>query len=100
MFKPESNQPNQMLKILLILARRLDLVLFIKEKIICHLVNFAVPVDHKVNMIKSEKINQYGDGDTNSSWHTWNLKAWKNTEIIKDQRKDEDFTDHCKGKIY
>ena len=69
MHKPESILKNGIHKIVwnferqmdhYILARKLDLVLT-KQKRTCHLVNFAVEVDHKVKIKENEKIDKYLD---------------------------------------
>ena len=68
MHKPDSITDNERQKILLdleiqtyhpILARWPDLVLINKKKIICHLVDFAVPVDHRGKMKESKKKDKY-----------------------------------------
>ena len=91
----------------LILARRSHLVV-INMKINGHLVNFAVPVDHRGEIKVSEKIDKYldlarelkrtgqyvGDGDINCHWCAWNgpqrlvknLRNWKSEEESKPSR--------------
>ena len=70
MHKLESAQENEIHQILWdfeiqrehpILARRLDLVLINKKKRTCYLVDYPSPVDYKVKMKESEKINKYLD---------------------------------------
>ena len=69
MFKTESVLTNEINKILwnfkiqtdhLIPARRLDQVLIDKKKenIICRLLDFAIPADHKVKIKESETKNK------------------------------------------
>ena len=45
----------------LILARRPDLIIINKKKRICKIVDFAVPVDHRVNLKECEKKDKYLD---------------------------------------
>ena len=65
-------------------------MLIIKKKRICRLFDFAAPVNHKVKMKESEKIDKYLewkkktqkvgkktvqheiDSDTNNGWCPWN----------------------------
>ena len=68
------------------MARRPDLVLINKKKRTCHLVDFAVPVDHRVKVKESKKINKYLDlvrktektvehkveDRANCNWRPWN----------------------------
>ena len=70
MHKPESVLENKTHKILwdfeiqtdhLITARRPDLVLINKEKRTCHIVDFAVPADHRVKLKEIEKKDKYLD---------------------------------------
>ena len=70
MHKPESFLENETHKIIwdfevqtdhLIPARRPDLVLIDKKRKTCHLVDFAVPADHRVKMKEREKIDKYLD---------------------------------------
>ena len=70
MHKPESILENETHKILWdfdvqtdhqIPARRPDLVLIDKKRNTCHLMDFAVPADHRIKMKESEKINKYFD---------------------------------------
>ena len=44
-----------------ILTRKLDVVLINKMKRICHLVDFAVPLDHIVKIKESRRIDKYLD---------------------------------------
>ena len=85
---PESVLRDETLKILwdfeiqidhLISARRPDLVIGIKKKITCRIVEFAVPADHRIKLKEKEKRDKYldlarelkktmedeSDGDTN-----------------------------------
>ena len=66
--KPESDLENETLKILWdfeiprdhpISARKSDLVLINTKKITCHLMDFAVPTDHRGKMKVSKKIGKY-----------------------------------------
>ena len=70
MHKPELVQEIEMHKILLdfviktdslILARKPDLVLIIKKKRTCRLMNFANPADDIVEIKEREKRNKYLD---------------------------------------
>ena len=70
MHKPESVLENETHKILwdfeiqtdhLITARRPDLVLINKKKRTCHIVDFAVPADHRVKLKEIEKKDKYLD---------------------------------------
>ena len=70
MSKPESFPENEMYKILwdfeiqaddLIIARRQEREIIKKQKRPCHLVDFAVPADHRAEIKVSEKINKYSD---------------------------------------
>ena len=45
----------------LIPARRRDLIVINKRKRICKIVDFAVPVDHRINLKESEKKDKYLD---------------------------------------
>ena len=45
----------------LIPARRPDLIIINKRKRICKTVDFAVPVDHRINLKESEKKDKYID---------------------------------------
>ena len=94
MHKPELVPQNELHKILWdfeiqtnyqISIKRPDLVL-IKKKKRTYLMDFAILVDHRVEIKVSEKMNKYldlarelkkteeheGDSDTNCSWCTWN----------------------------
>ena len=42
-------------------ARRPDLIIINKNKRICKIVDFAVPVDHRINLKESEKKDNYLD---------------------------------------
>ena len=67
-------------------TKRPNLALINKIKRICHLLDLAVPVDHRVKMKESKKIVKYldlarelkkaveykGDGNTYCNWCTWN----------------------------
>ena len=68
MYKPESDLKNEIHIILrdfeiqtdhLISARRPGRVLINKKKRICNLVDFSVPMDHRVKIKEREKIDQY-----------------------------------------
>ena len=88
MHKPESVQENETHKILWdfmietdqsSLTRRFDLELICKKKKkkkkrICHLVVFAVPVDHRMKMKVSEKIDEYLDLARKLK-KLWNMKV-------------------------
>ena len=67
----------------LIVPRRPNLVIVNKKNRTCRIVDFAVPVDHRIKLKESEKRGKYfdlarelkkktmeheGDGDTNCSW--------------------------------
>ena len=54
-------------------ARRLDLVLNIKKKRICHLVDFAVLADNETKIEKSENIDKYLD----FGGELYNRKNWQ-----------------------
>ena len=56
MLKSEALPENKMHKILYPIPARTNLVL-INKKRTCHLVDFAVPADHKVKMKENEKTN-------------------------------------------
>ena len=58
----------------LIPARRPDLVLIDKKRKNRHLVNFAVPADHRVKMKESEKINKNLDL-ARELRKLWNMKV-------------------------
>ena len=45
----------------LIPARRPDLIIINKRKRICKIADFAVPVDHRINLKEGEKKNKYLD---------------------------------------
>ena len=45
----------------LILARKSDLKIINKKKRICKIIDFAVPVDHRINLKESEKKDEYLD---------------------------------------
>ena len=53
---------------------RPDLVLIDKKKRTCHLVDFAVPADHRVKMKESEKINKSLDL-ARELRKLWNMKV-------------------------
>ena len=68
MHKLEAVLENEMYKILYdfeiltdhpILARRLDLVLLNKKNRTCHLVDFVVPLDHRMKIKESKKIQVF-----------------------------------------
>ena len=42
-------------------ARRLDLIIINKKKRTCKIVDFAVPVDHRIKLKECEKKNKYLD---------------------------------------
>ena len=84
MHKPASVVENEMHKILcdfamqtdhpLISAQRLDLVLS-KKKRTYHLVDFTDPVDHRVKMKGSEKMNKYLNIVRKAKKKLWNMKV-------------------------
>ena len=45
----------------LIPAKRPDLIIIIEKKRICKIVDFAVPVNHRINLKESEKKDKYLD---------------------------------------
>ena len=45
----------------LILARRPDIIIINKKKRTCRIVDFAVPVDHRIKLKESEKKDYYLD---------------------------------------
>ena len=45
----------------LISARRPDLIIINKRKRICKIIDFAVPVDHRINLKENEKKDKYLD---------------------------------------
>ena len=69
----------------LIPARRPDLIIINKKKRICKIVDFAVPVDHRIKLKDCEKQDKYndlareleksmeheGDNYTNCDWCFW-----------------------------
>ena len=108
MHKPESIQENVRHKILRgfeiqtnypIPTRRPDQVLIKKKKRTCHLVDFAVPVNHRVKMKESKKIDKHLDPDETVE-HDGNINCtwcvWKGTG---NQRKDQDHSDPSIVKI-
>ena len=118
--KPESVWENETHKILqdfetqinhTILARRPDLILINKKKRICYLAVFVVPVDHRMKIKESEKIDKYWD----LAWglkKLWNMKVtvipivvgalgkspkvWK--KEIGNQRKNQDHPNYSSVK--
>ena len=56
-----------------ILARGPDLVLISKKKTTCHLVDFDVPVEHKVKINESKMIDKYFD-HAEELKQMWNMK--------------------------
>ena len=58
----------------LILARRLDLKIINKKKIIYKIVDFAVPVDHRINLKECEKKDMYLDLARELK-KLWNMKV-------------------------
>ena len=81
--KPESVLENETHKILwdfeiqtdhLITARRPDLVLINKKKRTCHIVDFAVPADHRVKLKEIEKKDKYLDL-TRELKKLWNMRV-------------------------
>ena len=81
--KPESVLENDTHKILwdfeiqtdhLIPARRPDLVLINKKKRMCHIVDFAVPADHRVKLKEIEKKDKYLDL-TRELKKLWNMRV-------------------------
>ena len=102
----------------LILARKRDQVLINKkkkEKKTYHRVDFTVPTDLRVKMKEKETIDKYldltgelkksikheGDGDTNSSWCTWNgsKRFRKTSEGTGNQRKNRNHPGNNIDKI-
>ena len=77
----------------LIPARRPDLIIIYEKKRICKIVDFAVPVDHRINLKECEKKDKYldlarelkkaveheSDDCTNCDWCFWH----NNKRIIK-----------------
>ena len=58
----------------LIPNRRLDLTIINKKKRICKIVDFAVPVDHRINLKESEKKDKYLDLARELK-KLWNMKV-------------------------
>ena len=58
----------------LIPARRPDLIIINKRKRICKIVDFAVPVDHIINLKESEKKDKYLDLARELK-KLWNMKV-------------------------
>ena len=58
----------------LIPARRPDLIIINKRKRICKIVDFAVPVDHRINLKESEKKDKYFDLARELK-KLWNMKV-------------------------
>ena len=58
----------------LIPARRPDLIIINKRKRICKIVDFAVPVDHRINLKECEKKNKYLDLARQLK-KLWNMKV-------------------------
>ena len=70
----------------LIPARRPDLIIINKKKRTCKIVDFAVPVDHRIKLKECEKKDKYldldrelkktvehaGDNYTSYNWCVWN----------------------------
>ena len=87
----------------------LDIALINKRYRTQHLVNLAVPVDHRVKRKESKKIDKYLDlarelkklhdmnvTDTNCHWSPWNgcQRPRKENWRIGDQRKIRNYPDH------
>ena len=49
-------------------ARRQDLIIINKKKRICKIVDFAVPVNHRINLKESEKKDKYLDWKSCGTW--------------------------------
>ena len=45
------------------------------KRIICRIVNFAVPIDHKVKLKESEKRDKYVDLARELKKNLWNMKV-------------------------
>ena len=58
----------------LIPARRPDLIIINKKKRICKIVDFAVPVNHRINLKECEKKNKYFDLARELK-KLWNMKV-------------------------
>ena len=58
----------------LIPARRPDRIIINKKKRICKIVDFAVPVNHRINLKESEKKDKYLDLATELK-KLWNMKV-------------------------
>ena len=56
-------------------ARRPDLIIINKRKRICKIVEFAVPVDHRVNLKESEKKDKYLNLARELKKKLWNMKV-------------------------
>ena len=78
-----------------------------KQKKTCHLVDFAVLADHRIKIKESEKIKRDLDLARELK-ETWNMKVTvipivvsrlgrvsEETRGIEDQKKDQNYTDHC-----
>ena len=58
----------------LISARRPDLIIILKKKRICKIVDFAVPADHRIKLEKCDKKDQYID-IARELKKLWNMKG-------------------------
>ena len=58
----------------LISAPRIDLITINKKKRICKIVDFAVPVDHRIKLKECEKKDEYLDLATELK-KLWNMKV-------------------------
>ena len=59
----------------LIPVRRPELIIINKKKIICKIVDFAVPADHRINLKESEKKDKYLDLVREFKKKLWNMKV-------------------------
>ena len=114
MHKPESVQENETPKTAILvdyspLARKPDFIL-INKKRICHLMDFAIPVDHRVKIKENKSRDKYLDLARELK-KLWNMKvtvvpivvdalgtvppkSGKETGETQDQRKNKDHPDH------
>ena len=63
-----------MIMIIIIPARRPGLIIINKKKKICKIVDFAVPVDHRIKLKESEKKDKYLDLARELK-KLWNMKV-------------------------
>ena len=70
------------------MAKRPDVVLINKRKRTCCLVDFAVPVDHKVKMKESENERKWKWKKVKRLTNTWIFpESWKAVEYDRDTNR-------------